>query len=86
MRNQTIQHIPLGMQQRKGSPNDIVKNMDADEIIQGLLSGKINPNDIILSNPIAERFLQAKEAMGDRLVIASVPKYHTENQVKGVKL
>lgn len=27
-----------------------------------------------------------KEAMGDRLVIASVPKHETERQSKGVKL
>jgi hypothetical protein len=56
---------------------------DHMEVIQGLLSGKVKPEHF---NSAAERLRQAKEAMGDRLVIASVPKFHTENQPKGVKL
>jgi hypothetical protein len=59
------------------------------ETIQALLSGKINPNDIkstIPSNPIPDRLQQAKEAMGDRLIIASIPKYNFENQSKGIKI
>ena len=37
-------------------------------------------------NPNMERLQEFKQAMGDRLVVASVPKYHTEHQPKGIKL
>ena len=33
-----------------------------------------------------EQLQEFKQAMGDRLVVASVPKYHTEHQPKGIKL
>jgi hypothetical protein len=36
--------------------------------------------------PMPERLQQAKEETGDRLVIGSIPKYHSENQSKGFKL
>jgi hypothetical protein len=35
---------------------------------------------------LTDRLQQAKEAMKGRLIIGSVPKYHNENQPKGVKL
>ena len=37
-------------------------------------------------NSNMERLQEFKQAMGDRLVVASVPKYHTEHQPKGIKL
>ena len=40
----------------------------------------LNPNTNM------ERLQEFKQAMGDRLVVASVPKYHTEHQPKGMKL
>jgi hypothetical protein len=46
-------------------------------MIQDLLSGKINPKEF------AEK---AKEVMGDKVIEASVQKYHAENQYKGVKM
>jgi hypothetical protein len=62
--------------------------------INDLMSGKIPPNDFGKregSNggqtiPIPERLEDCKEAMGERLVIASVPKHETEKQSKGFKL
>jgi len=35
---------------------------------------------------LPERLLEAKAAMGDRLIIASIPRYHHESQPKGVRL
>ena len=43
-------------------------------------------NETQLPKPVEERLQQAKETMGDRLVIASIPKYHNENQPKGIKI
>jgi hypothetical protein len=37
-------------------------------------------------NSNMERLQEFKQAMGDRLVVASVPKYHTEHQHRGMKL
>jgi predicted nucleic acid-binding Zn-ribbon protein len=37
-------------------------------------------------NSNMERLQEFKQTMGDRLVVASVPKYHTEHQPKGMKL
>jgi hypothetical protein len=37
-------------------------------------------------NPNIERLQEFKQAMGDRLLVASVPNYHRENQSKGMKL
>jgi hypothetical protein len=37
-------------------------------------------------NPNIERLQEFKQAMGDRLVVASVPGYHRETQPKGMKL
>jgi hypothetical protein len=37
-------------------------------------------------NPNIERLQEFKQAMGDRLVVASVPSYHRETQPKGMKL
>jgi len=56
---------------------------DQTEIIQGLLSGKIKPEHAF---PVEERLQQAKEAMGNRLVIASIPRFHVENQPKRMKI
>jgi hypothetical protein len=47
------------------------------EMIQDLLSGKIDPKDFSES---------AKEVMSERVIVASVEKYHAENQYKGVKM
>jgi len=46
----------------------------------------ITPKSITSSNPVGEHLQQAKEAMGDRLIIGTIPKYHTESQSKGIKL
>jgi N12 class adenine-specific DNA methylase len=43
-------------------------------------------NNVPQSYSTEERLQQAKEVMGDRLIIASVPKYHNENQSKGIKI
>jgi hypothetical protein len=45
-------------------------------------TGNIHSQTIL----IPDRLQQAKETMGERLVIASIPKYHSENQSKGFKL
>ena len=37
-------------------------------------------------HPENEHLMEAKAAMGDRLIIASIPNYHTENQPKGIKI
>jgi hypothetical protein len=56
------------------------KNHDnAVQIIQDLMSGKLNPKD--MSGSPQERLREAKEVMGDRLVIASVGSHS-----KGFKL
>ena len=55
------------------------------EIIQNLFTGKYNPCDF-KPNPVPERLQQAKDAMNDRLIIASIPKYHPDNQSKGIKI
>ncbi|KAA6306131.1 hypothetical protein EZS27_042214, partial [termite gut metagenome] len=60
--------------------------------IHDLMSGKLNVNDYNricekannTSPQIPGRLQEYKEAMGDRLIIGSVPKY--ENQSKGFKL
>jgi hypothetical protein len=50
-------------------------------------SSRLNPNDVVAqTHPIPERLQQAKEVMGDRLVIGSIPKYHNENHSKKFKL
>ena len=53
--------------------------------IQGLFSGKVKPADLTNGNPFSYpadgRLQHAKEALGDRLVIASIPKY----QSKGIR-
>jgi hypothetical protein len=38
------------------------------------------------TSSIPERLQQAKETMGDRLIIGNIPKYNNENQSKGFKL
>jgi len=38
------------------------------------------------NSPFEERIQQAKGTLGDRLIIASIPKYHHENQSKTIKL
>jgi hypothetical protein len=37
-------------------------------------------------NPNVERLQEFKQAMGDRLTVASVPNFHRETQPKGIKL
>jgi hypothetical protein len=37
-------------------------------------------------NPNIERLQEFKQVMGDRLVIAGIPKYETEKQTKGMKI
>jgi hypothetical protein len=37
------------------------------------------------TRPIPEKLQQAKEAMGDRLVIGGIPKYHNETQSKKIR-
>ena len=57
--------------------------------IDGLMSGKINPNNYSNGGkayPVPERLKEYKDAMGDRPVIASIPKYEPERQSKGFKL
>jgi len=63
--------------------NSDYNTADRIEVIQDLLSGKIKPEH---SYPVVERFQQAKEALGDRLVITSVPRFNADNQSKGVKI
>jgi hypothetical protein len=54
---------------------------DAIQTIQDLMSGKLNPRDIPNADNPQERLREAKEVMGDRLVIASVGSHS-----KGFKL
>jgi predicted nucleic acid-binding Zn-ribbon protein len=49
--------------------------------IHALFTGKKIPNDVI---PVSERLQEYREAMGERLVIGSIPKH--ENQSRGFKL
>jgi hypothetical protein len=58
---------------------------NAVQVIHDLMSGKIHPKDIGNINS-EERLREAKEAMGDRLVIASIPKHENEKQSKGFKI
>ena len=37
-------------------------------------------------NSNIERLQEFKQAMGDRVVVATIPKYHIEHQPKGMKL
>jgi hypothetical protein len=61
--------------------------------IQALFTGKVSPNEITgrrdnsnstQSFPAPERLKEYREAMGERLVVGSIPKH--ENQSKGFKL
>jgi N12 class adenine-specific DNA methylase len=58
---------------------------NAVQVIHDLMSGKIHPKDFGNVNS-EERLREAKEAMGDRLVIASIPKHENEKQSKGFKI
>jgi hypothetical protein len=63
--------------------------MSAVEQIHALFRGELNPQNIktqTSSSSVPERLRDMKEVMGDRLVIASVPKYNSEHQSKGFKL
>ena len=70
-----------------GAKDDTAKD---SEVIQGLLSGSVNPKDFFKTSlpsiPTEERLQQAKNEMGDRLVITSIPKYNSDNQSKGKKI
>jgi hypothetical protein len=52
------------------------------ETIQNLLSGKMKPTDVVPLQSIQ----QAKEEMGDRLKITSIPTYSIEINSKGFKI
>ncbi|GHT08982.1 DNA methylase [Bacteroidia bacterium] len=69
---------PEKRQEKEQPLNDTQK---AVQEIHDLMSGKMKPSDI---TPIPNRLQEYKEAMGERLVIASVPKY--DNERKGFKL
>jgi hypothetical protein len=70
------------------APNDHCTN--PIDPLHDLLSGKITPADYFKTtlpeNHTINRLQQAKEEMGDRLVIASLPKHNIENKPKGIKL
>jgi hypothetical protein len=54
--------------------------------IHALFRGELNPQDIKTqssSSPVSEGLKEMKEVMGDRLVIASVPRFNSEHQSKG---
>ena len=59
--------------------NDTEKDI---ETIQNLLSGKMKPTDVVPLQSIQ----QAKEEMGDRLKITSIPTYSIEINSKGFKI
>jgi len=68
---------------------------EKDKVIQNihaLFRGDKHPNEINSinnsNNPVqnSEKMKDYKEAMGDRLVFATVPKYNSENQSKGFKI
>jgi hypothetical protein len=56
------------------------------------MSGKIHPKDMnkyiiqTPQSPVLERLQAAKQEMGDRLVIASVPKFDPVNKPQRVRL
>jgi hypothetical protein len=54
--------------------------------IHDLMSGKTNSDSFIRTANNKTRFDEYKEAMGDRLVIATVPKYDNEKQARGIKI
>jgi len=73
-------------QQKEYNNNSIDLNDDT-AVIQALFTGKLSPQDMttVFPSPVNERLRQAKETMGDRLVIASVPKYDSYPS-KGIKI
>jgi N12 class adenine-specific DNA methylase len=54
--------------------------------INGLMSGKISSESFSLTVNNKARFEEYKEAMGDRLVVATLPKYDNEKQARGIKI
>jgi hypothetical protein len=54
-----------------------------DEAKNKRKSENSNPSQAL---PVPERLKDYKEAMGDRLVIGSVPKYDNENKTKGIRM
>ncbi|MDR0874153.1 MAG: N-6 DNA methylase [Prevotellaceae bacterium] len=62
---------------------ELTETEKAIQQVCDLASGKLKPSDI---TPIANHLREYKPTMGDRLVIASVPKYNIEKQSKGVKI
>jgi hypothetical protein len=71
---QKVTSIPQEKKAQTGKENAL-------QDIHDLLSGKLKPSDII---PLSDRLRESGEAMGDHLIIGSIPKH--ENQSKGFKL
>lgn len=70
-----------GNEKGQSSQAELTEEQKAGQEIHALFTGKLKPSDI---TPIPNRLQEYKEAMGERLVIASVPKY--DNERKGFKL
>jgi predicted RNase H-like nuclease (RuvC/YqgF family) len=80
-------------EEKQDETKQIEKISDKDLAVQqihALFRGELRPQDIgnksPASVPVSEGLKGMKEVMGDRLVIASVPKFKTENQSKGFKI
>ena len=63
-----------------------LKPIDQSEENKSEKTQKNNQPQNTGSYPIPERLKEYKDTMDERLVIASIPKYNSENQLKGVKL
>ncbi|GHV53153.1 hypothetical protein FACS1894181_16820 [Bacteroidia bacterium] len=70
-----------GSEQPQSPKSELTEAEKAGQEIHALFTGKMKPGDI---TPIPNRLQEYKEAMGDKPVIASVPKH--ENDRKGFKL
>jgi N12 class adenine-specific DNA methylase len=72
-------HKATAPQEKKELPEEEKAIQD----IHALFTGKLKPGDI---TPIPNRLQEYRDAMGDRLIIGSVPKQDNEKPSKGFKL
>ena len=90
----TYSYVETAKNETTKSNTDISRDYNSTgnedmEVIHNLLSGRINAADFNSNhshNKPDSRLQQIKEAMGDRLIIASIPKPQAENPTKGWKI
>ncbi|MDR1897710.1 MAG: hypothetical protein LBR10_13060 [Prevotellaceae bacterium] len=82
---------PIDQSEDKLKAKQAEKPADLD-VIHRVMSGKIHPKDMnkytiqTPQHPVLERLQAAKQEMGDRLIIASVPKFEPANKPQRIKL